>query len=109
MLRCINARCDGRLDKVIDSRPGSDDGSSSRRSFQVAKNLLTGDGFRWRVRRCRKCGEDAVTIEMVAGPKFQGQDKKVSGELCLDCGGARMMRSGTCLTCLDCGRSQGCG
>lgn len=31
-----------------------------------------------------------------------------TGEMCESCGGANMVRSGTCSTCLDCGSTSGC-
>ena len=31
-----------------------------------------------------------------------------TGELCASCGGANMVRSGTCSTCVDCGSTSGC-
>lgn len=31
-----------------------------------------------------------------------------SGDFCDNCGGARMIRTGTCVTCADCGTNSGC-
>ena len=31
-----------------------------------------------------------------------------TGEICSNCGGARLVRTGTCATCLDCGEGAGC-
>jgi hypothetical protein len=31
-----------------------------------------------------------------------------TGEICSNCGGMRLQRSGACLVCLDCGTSNGC-
>jgi hypothetical protein len=33
----------------------------------------------------------------------------LSGDLCDQCGSAQMIRAGTCLLCLNCGTSEGCG
>lgn len=30
-----------------------------------------------------------------------------SGDICVTCGGTQMIRTGTCLTCLNCGSSDG--
>ena len=38
----------------------------------------------------------------VAAPRPQ-----LSGDLCATCGGAQMIRTGTCLTCVDCGSTSG--
>lgn len=32
---------------------------------------------------------------------------RFSGDICADCGGTTMVRTGTCLTCQDCGSSSG--
>lgn len=40
----------------------------------------------------------------LAAKKVKGE---ISGEFCKDCGGSNMMRSGTCLTCTDCGSTSG--
>jgi len=34
---------------------------------------------------------------------------EVTGKYCKDCGGANMIRTGTCETCQDCGSNEGCG
>lgn len=31
-----------------------------------------------------------------------------TGETCITCGGSKLQRMGSCLTCLDCGTSNGC-
>jgi len=31
-----------------------------------------------------------------------------TGDICADCGGARMVRSGACEVCSDCGATSGC-
>lgn len=33
--------------------------------------------------------------------------RNYSGDICADCGGPNMVRTGTCLTCQDCGSSSG--
>jgi hypothetical protein len=33
--------------------------------------------------------------------------QQLAGEFCADCGGVGMVRTGTCLTCLDCGSANG--
>lgn len=35
--------------------------------------------------------------------------KEVTGDVCADCGGANLVRTGSCVTCQDCGRNEGCG
>lgn len=47
-------------------------------------------------------------IIMVINNNKQSQ-KPVDGTPCQDCGGSQFMRTGTCLTCLTCGNSAGCG
>lgn len=34
---------------------------------------------------------------------------KPAGEVCTQCGGVNMVRTGACLTCQDCGNNSGCG
>jgi hypothetical protein len=43
-------------------------------------------------------------------PKYSRQAERVgrlTGDICHSCGGASMVRTGTCLTCQDCGDSSG--
>ena len=35
--------------------------------------------------------------------------ERPTGDLCLVCGSARLVRTGSCLTCLDCGEGGSCG
>lgn len=35
-------------------------------------------------------------------------ERKYSGDLCGFCGGSNMLRTGTCVTCQDCGTNEGC-
>lgn len=54
----------------------------------------------------------AAWCEMTpAGVVLQGSmgDEELTGDFCLTCGSARMIRSGACKTCADCGESGGCG
>lgn len=32
---------------------------------------------------------------------------RLSGDICTDCGGVSMVRTGTCMTCQDCGSTSG--
>lgn len=45
----------------------------------------------------------------VKRPAAQAAPGGVSGLVCHNCHGSRVMRTGTCGTCLDCGESTGCG
>ena len=36
------------------------------------------------------------------------QNSGFTGNFCSDCGGAKMVRTGTCEMCLDCGSTSGC-
>jgi hypothetical protein len=45
-------------------------------------------------------------------PTKNGQHKPKAtqtGKFCPDCGGCRIVRTGSCETCQDCGRNEGCG
>lgn len=44
--------------------------------------------------------------EIVALPEIK---QGYSGNVCGRCGGLRMKRTGTCVTCEDCGENEGCG
>jgi hypothetical protein len=35
--------------------------------------------------------------------------KSFDGRICANCGGSNFLRTGSCLTCADCGSSDGCG
>lgn len=50
----------------------------------------------------------AAWVEMVPLAGLNGATG-FTGEVCNDCGGLRMVRSGACSTCQDCGASGGCG
>jgi hypothetical protein len=39
----------------------------------------------------------------------QARPASFSGDICDYCGSAQMMRTGACLTCMNCGESGGCG
>ena len=43
-------------------------------------------------------------LQAVKGPQQSG----FTGNFCADCGGANMIRSGTCEVCIDCGTTTGC-
>ncbi len=41
-------------------------------------------------------------------PTLDARSQGYTGDCCQICGGFRMVRSGTCATCADCGTSSGC-
>lgn len=55
----------------------------------------------------RALWEEMKTPKSMAAVK--ASEATYSGEICCTCGGSKMMRSGACLTCMDCGTSGGCG
>jgi hypothetical protein len=38
-----------------------------------------------------------------------GSGPQQTGNPCRRCGGPNLVRTGTCMTCLDCGENEGCG
>ena len=46
---------------------------------------------------------------IVVPKKVLSQEEAQTGDVCQDCGGINMVRSGSCLTCQDCGSNSGCG
>lgn len=50
----------------------------------------------------------ALFSEMLVGGPAPGATG-YSGDFCSTCGGDRMRRTGSCLTCDDCGANSGCG
>jgi hypothetical protein len=70
---------------------------------------------------CRAAGSGkfrALYSEMASSPNSAKRahdrstaavDSGYTGDVCMTCGGFRMKRVGTCLTCDDCGTSSGCG
>lgn len=48
--------------------------------------------------------EEVVQARAVENVRFS-----LTGDLCMNCGGANMQRAGACMVCLDCGTSGGCG
>lgn len=40
-------------------------------------------------------------------PPFRATRVAFTGDICHDCGGPNMVRTGTCLTCQDCGTASG--
>lgn len=57
----------------------------------------------------RALWSEMIDPVVVAG-KFvvQGGQAGYTGDLCDNCGGCRMRRSGTCQLCEDCGETSGC-
>ncbi len=57
------------------------------------------------------CTHPRVPVAARKLPAKNGHKPKVenSGKFCPDCGGARIVRTGSCETCQDCGRNEGCG
>lgn len=60
-----------------------------------------------------ECPEEARGILVPADPPacvtvwYPEQKPAYSGDVCHTCGGPNMIRTGTCLTCSDCGDSSG--
>lgn len=50
----------------------------------------------------------AAILEERSSPAASSVVTKLSGEFCRDCGSPNMLRTGTCMTCQDCGSSLGC-
>jgi hypothetical protein len=46
---------------------------------------------------------------LIAPATPPGSGSQFTGDTCVDCLGIRMIRTGVCSTCLDCGGSGGCG
>jgi hypothetical protein len=55
-----------------------------------------------------ECPSEARRPVIRAAPNFiSAMPPSISGEFCLTCGSPSMIRTGTCLTCGDCGSSDG--
>lgn len=53
--------------------------------------------------------EPAQPSRRSGAPRPPDNPGTYTGEVCIECGGVRMIRTGICSTCLDCGTSGGCG
>jgi hypothetical protein len=63
-----------------------------------------------RVEPAKRDSIPAQTFDVL--PTKNGQHKPKAtqtGKFCPDCGGCRIVRTGSCETCQDCGRNEGCG
>lgn len=49
-----------------------------------------------------------VTQEKSLEELTEAEGERIYGETCSSCGGARMVKNGTCKVCLDCGTTTGC-
>jgi len=66
---------------------------------------------------CSRCLDEAraALAAPPPAPRRSGRQPPLAGrelytgDVCDNCGSFRMVRSGTCGTCLDCGTSGGCG
>ena len=78
--------------------------------------LLDGDHDRFREWYVRADGVPALALraaELVPLPSANGHSESrvmgYSGDICVSCQGSRMIRNGSCLVCLDCSSTTGCG
>ena len=51
----------------------------------------------------------ADTLPATPTPEPTPIEQGFTGDMCDSCGGVRMVRTGTCATCMDCGTTGGCG
>jgi hypothetical protein len=62
-------------------------------------------------RKFRALSREMIPYAQVNGPTramLQARESGYTGNLCPSCGGCRMVRSGACEKCEDCGSSSGC-
>ena len=50
----------------------------------------------------------ASEVEPAAGSVVHVREQGFTGDVCFKCGGAKMVRNGSCLLCVDCGETTGC-
>lgn len=58
--------------------------------------------------RFRALYEEMVSTRKATAPTKKKEDG-YTGDICIHCNGSRMRRTGSCLTCEDCGDNSGCG
>jgi hypothetical protein len=64
------------------------------------RSILDGDG-------CRCFLDDGGFLPCPRPSPRRERAPMLAGEICRDCGGPNMVRTGTCLTCQDCGSTSG--
>jgi hypothetical protein len=50
-----------------------------------------------------------TTPGVPVNPVRPGVKPEPTGQVCRNCQGSRLVRTGTCVTCSDCGENEGCG
>jgi len=51
---------------------------------------------------------DIITTDILNPKETKEGTRLYNGQVCSECGGSKLMQSGTCATCLDCGSTTGC-
>lgn len=65
-------------------------------------------GWEWRGRSLWSEVAEAEVGARTRGAVLVAKLNGMTGDVCPSCGGANMVRSGSCATCLDCGGTSGC-